>query len=672
MEFTYDENTIRKYKHSFLKGELLEKGVVSDNIYQSWVRCRQSNVDASQKVLIREATDTHTPNDILESSRYIRKQSEYIYQMKFDLLSKIGIAVFYLNRNLSVFSKGGNRKLLDELKSKNLRFSTNMSENLVGTNAAALAVQGKKSCIVIGEEHYTDVLSDYVTIAFPYFRTFPQSKIFAQDAFINLYIMPVKLADDLHFSVIRYLGSLDFYTDPSHKLKDLMSEFNAKANHSCYILLDQAGIIMDVNILFCEAFDICQDMVCGKRPEQLYPELGDIMKRLYRQEKVKSCSIVFNSLSAGKNEFYVDAMPMTKDQKLAGYIIVLTDSRHVQRYVNRLVNKGAYYTFDSLIGKNRDFEISKRMAARIASGNSNVLICGESGTGKELFAQSIHNASDRSHGPFVSINCAALPKELISSELFGYEEGAFTGARKGGSMGKFEQANQGTLFLDEIAEMPLDMQSVLLRVIEERTVSRLGGSQPRSVDVRIIAATNRDLMKYIEENKFRLDLYYRLNVMRLDLIPLRNHIDDIPLLVDHFIRHFNESAHKSVRELEPRAMECLMKYSWPGNIRELRNVMERCVNLSVQDIITLECLPAELLREQAFSQTSQQFPLPMQPDMPEQAFSSQHYNSYEEYECQRIVELMKQYKGNRTQVAQELGISRATLYRKMKKISNWN
>ena len=160
--------------------------------------------------------------------------------------------------------------------------------------------------------------------------------------------------------------------------------------------------------------------------------------------------------------------------------------------------------------------------------------------------------------------------------------------------------------------------------------------------------------------------------MRLDLIPLRNHIDDIPLLVDHFIRHFNESAHKSVRELEPRAMECLMKYSWPGNIRELRNVMERCVNLSVQDIITLECLPAELLREQAFSQTSQQFPLPMQPDMPEQAFSSQHYNSYEEYECQRIVELMKQYKGNRTQVAQELGISRATLYRKMKKISNWN
>ena len=667
MEFTYDKNAIRKYKNSFLKGELLEKGVISEHIYQSWVRCRQSNVDAAQKVLIREATDTQTSNDILESSRYFRRQSEYIYQMKFDLLSNIGVAVFYLNRKLSVFSKGGNRKLLDELKSKNLRFSTNMSENLVGTNAAALAIQGKKPCMVIGEEHYADALSGYVTFAFPYFRTFPQSKIFLQDAFINMYVMPVELADDLHFSVIRYLGSLDFYTDPSHELKDLMSEFNAKANHSCYILLDQAGIIMDVNILFCEAFDICQDMACGKKPE-----LGDIMKRLYRQEKVKSSSIVFNSLSAGKNDFYVDAMPITKDQKLMGYIIVLTDSRHVQRYVNRLVNKGAYYTFDSLIGKNRDFELSKRMAARIAAGNSNVLICGESGTGKELFAQSIHNASDRSNGPFVSINCAALPKELISSELFGYEEGAFTGARKGGSMGKFEQANQGTLFLDEIAEMPLDMQSVLLRVIEERTVSRLGGSQPRSVDVRIIAATNRDLIKYIEENKFRLDLYYRLNVMRLDLIPLRNHIDDIPLLVDHFIGHFNKSAHKSVRELEPRAMECLMKYTWPGNVRELRNVMERCVNLSVQDVITLDCLPAELQREQNFSPASEEFKTPTKPDHSEQDFAGRHYGSYEEYECRRIVELMKKYKGNRTQVAQELGISRATLYRKMKKISNWN
>ena len=159
MEFTYDKNAIRKYKNSFLKGELLEKGVISEHIYQSWVRCRQSNVDAAQKVLIREATDTQTSNDILESSRYFRRQSEYIYQMKFDLLSNIGVAVFYLNRKLSVFSKGGNRKLLDELKSKNLRFSTNMSENLVGTNAAALAIQGKKPCMVIGEEHYADALS---------------------------------------------------------------------------------------------------------------------------------------------------------------------------------------------------------------------------------------------------------------------------------------------------------------------------------------------------------------------------------------------------------------------------------------------------------------------------------------------------------------------------------
>ena len=214
-----------------------------------------------------------------------------------------------------------------------------------------------------------------------------------------------------------------------------------------------------------------------------------------------------------------------------------------------------------------------RMAAR---SSSNVLIEGESGTGKELFAQAIHNASKRSAGPFVAVNCGAIPRELIASELFGYSEGAFTGAKKGGNPGKFELADGGTLFLDEIGDMPLEQQVALLRVIQEKSVSRIGSNQVIPVDVRIICATNKNLLELMQTGRFRQDLYYRLNVINLRILPLRERKEDIPVLFQHFLQQMNQEGNQLSQQ---DVIEHLLSYDWPGNVRELQNVVERFVHL---------------------------------------------------------------------------------------------
>ncbi|WP_066069170.1 sigma-54 interaction domain-containing protein [Neobacillus soli] len=258
--------------------------------------------------------------------------------------------------------------------------------------------------------------------------------------------------------------------------------------------------------------------------------------------------------------------------------------------------KGKYH-FNHLIGKSSTFLATKKLAERISGNNSSVLLIGESGTGKELFAHAIHNHSMRASLPFVAINCASIPEHLLESELFGYEDGAFTGAKKGGKKGQFEIANNGSLFLDEIGDMPLTMQSKLLRVLQEKEVQRVGGQKSIAVDVRIIAATHRDLEKLVEDGKFRQDLYYRLNVIKIEIPPLRKRTDDIPLISISLLKKIEKKFFRKGIGLSAEVKERLMQHSWPGNIRELENVLERAIN--VLDGKTIE--PAHLplyLRDQ--------------------------------------------------------------------------
>jgi PAS domain S-box-containing protein len=352
----------------------------------------------------------------------------------------------------------------------------------------------------------------------------------------------------------------------------------------------------------------------------------------------------------GLKHFIKTAIPIRdEDGNLTGVVDTFREIKRVRKMVNRMVGAQANFCFSDIIGQSPVLMDSIRLAKIAAQSSSNVLIEGESGTGKELFAQAIHNASSYCDGPFVAINCAALPRELIESELFGYEEGAFTGASRGGRPGKFELASGGTIFLDEIGDMPLDMQAKLLRVLQERRVLRLGGRHYISCDVRIIVATNKNLVQEVELGNFRRDLYYRLNVLSIVIPPLRQRGADLELLVQHLTHKINRQLDREVRSFSPGALEILRSFSWPGNVRQLENMVERAVNIAQNSEVTTE----EVMR--LFDQ--QQAP----------ASVAEKPLSIEEVEQLAIERALKAADGNISLAARLLKISRNTLYNKLKK-----
>jgi transcriptional regulator with PAS, ATPase and Fis domain len=301
--------------------------------------------------------------------------------------------------------------------------------------------------------------------------------------------------------------------------------------------------------------------------------------------------------------------------------------------------------FNRLVGESSEMRRIITLAGRIAKKPSAVLIEGETGTGKELFARAIHEDSER-EGPFVPVNCGALPRELMQSELFGYEDGAFTGAKKGGRIGKFELANHGTLFLDEIGEMPLDMQVSLLRILQDKTVTPLGSNSKRTVDVRIIAATNKNLRKMVEDGDFREDLYYRINVMNIIMPPLRQRPEDIPLIAQYLLKKLCRENNMNVPSIEKDVLRILREYDWPGNVRELNNAIEHALFISGNDLLTTDLLPSYLLERSDNNIL--------------------RLNSIQDFEAVAIMKALDASGGNITVTAKELGITRATLYKKIR------
>ncbi len=309
------------------------------------------------------------------------------------------------------------------------------------------------------------------------------------------------------------------------------------------------------------------------------------------------------------------------------------------------------YSFGSIISQSQDMAQVKDVAHKYAQTDAPVLITGATGTGKEMFAHAVHSASPRAAAPFVCVNCAAIPRELLESELFGYESGAFTGASKKGKVGKIQLANSGTLFLDEIGELSTKAQVKLLRVLETKMLERLGGVKPQKVDFRLVAATNRDLKEMMGRGEFRDDLYYRLSTMSVDIPPLSKRGGDIELLVKHFL---SASDHGDI-QISPEAMEALGSYNWPGNVRELKNIVERAVSLSEDNVIGLEQLPAEVLQMGCAS---------------EDLFGNSDSLLADEmarFERAVLERAMRLNKGNMSKTAKILGVSRSTLYEKCRK-----
>ncbi|MEA4901072.1 sigma-54 interaction domain-containing protein [Desulfitobacterium sp.] len=336
-----------------------------------------------------------------------------------------------------------------------------------------------------------------------------------------------------------------------------------------------------------------------------------------------------------------------------------TSKRQQKLYEEVKKLQNTRYTFEDIIGESESLIKTKSMANFVANGISSILIYGDTGTGKELFAQSIHNASPRRAKPFVALNCGALPATLIESNLFGYEEGAFTGAKKGGSPGAFEQANGGTIFLDEISEMELGLQTKLLRVLQEREVVRIGGLKPKKIDVRVIASTNKDLNVLIAEGKFRQDLFYRLNVVQIKIPPLKERQGDIILLAKYFMQKYNVAFGKAIEKIDPETIGILKNHNWPGNVRELQNCIEHAMNMVGRD--TYELLPKHLpsyLRQESDS-VKDAVVLEIKPG------NLNLGDALRETEKKIIKEALEVVKYKKVKAARLLGISTTTLWRKI-------
>ena len=402
-------------------------------------------------------------------------------------------------------------------------------------------------------------------------------------------------AAELHHILESYRGRL-VYTDygidsvlsESEDIKRQLKTILHFTNDSI-IAADLSGHITEYNESSERSFGLRKSDVLGRKINEVFPELGtdDVLE--------KGGAVNNEIVTIGHIPYVVNKYGVyNEENELAGVVLFFQKYMEMEKTRNKLrskmIPKGheARYTMDSILGKSAVIGELKNIAHKMAESSSTVLITGESGTGKEVFAQAIHNASSRKNMPFIAVNCSALAASLLESELFGYEEGAFTGARKGGKIGLFEMADKGTLFLDEIGEMPFELQAKLLRVLMEREVMRIGGTDLIRVDVRIIAATNKNLLELTREGKFREDLYYRINVLPLPLPPLRERKEDIPMLAQAFLQEFGAD-----KALSGKVLRILRGYDWPGNIRELHNCIEYMYQLS-DDTIEAEDIPEHI------------------------------------------------------------------------------
>lgn len=416
-------------------------------------------------------------------------------------------------------------------------------------------------------------------------------------------------------------------------------------------IIDNNGYIRFINDSACNILGVKREEIIGKMADS------------FTRSKPMLLEIIANKKSIIDKEYFLSFKNKTihllnsgypffdENGSITGAIDIFQKIQRTRKVANTFAGYQAFFTFSNLIGENKLFKECIRIAKIFAKNDENLLILGESGTGKELFAQAIHNQSSRATQPFVALNCANFPNDLIDSELFGYEEGAFTGAAKGGKPGKFELAHGGTLFLDEIGEMPFSLQAKLLRVLETRHITRIGGNKLFRADVRIITATNRDLHALAQEGQFRSDLYYRLKILFLKLPSLRERKEDILILASHFLSKFEERVNIHTKGFTKGAKELMLNYNWPGNVRELENTISRTVFLNQDDYITKE----SLLRAGLDATTPPKF---------EKKITSNIKLSKE-----TILEAMQQTSQNKKKAAELLGISRPTLYKLLKNLN---
>ncbi len=666
---------------SFIHNEEYDYSFMRPEVLASWERSREAGVDPL-------GMNTALLNEV-ELEERIRTNQELIdivhpyVENLYSIVSKgSGFYILFCDKDGYILDLVGDDDIIEHGKTHSLLvIGANRGESTVGTNAIGTCIVDKKPIQLWNEEHYKSRHKDYVCSGAPFFDK--DGNVLGCLAITGRY-------QDVHPHTLGMVTSAVDGISKELRIReayDKIEHISAQRNSiiesmtSGLMLLNQSFHITHVNNVALQMLGLQSDKIMGKNMFSILSfdednsedeNIDYISKEVYNKES----SIYFIGSNQPPQRFNISvSFVRGTDGSKEGTVVRFNEAKTINRLVNKISGYNSHYTFQSILGDSPIMRDMVDLCKRAAASNSNVLILGESGTGKELIAQYMNNQSPCAAGPFVAINCAALPKSLVESELFGYEKGAFTGASKEGNPGKFELADGGTIFLDEIGDMPLDVQVSLLRVIQTREIVRIGGKYPKPINVRIIAATNRNLEEAIASKTFREDLYYRLNVLTINVPPLRARGQDVSLLANAFIEKYNLSKGRTIK-ISDDAMALLLSYSWPGNIRELENAIERAVNITAGDVIQVEHLPPALLTPKDNGH-HQRGPTPMGQTglpggspfgTPGQGFPYSNVLGGEmRMPSDDIVYALQRCGGNVTEAAKMLGISRRTLYRKMEK-----
>ncbi|MBU2699664.1 transcriptional regulator of acetoin/glycerol metabolism [Sporomusaceae bacterium BoRhaA] len=628
---------------------------VRSQILASWIRCHNAGVDPGDMRLHRALTDINLKKLLRNKEKLICIAKPFMANL-YKFVQGSGFVVVLTDEQGYIMEVFSDDDSLQNSITKNFFQGASWREEEAGTNAIGTALEIGEPIQVSGAEHYCQKHHCLTCSAAPLFDS--KGKIIG-----ILNMSGASQASHLHTLGMVVAAAEAIMAQMSIQQKNcelaivnnrLTNFFNTVSDG--VVIVDKDNRIIQMNPAAQKIFDKSEQQVLGIFINDLFEKEGASLKQLLATNEPYTDVEIEGTCSC-----LASREPIINEQDgIIGGIILLRPIKRVKNLVNCYSGNYATFCFSDIVGDSVQIREVIHIARQAAVTRSNVLIQGESGTGKEMFVQAIHNSSTSQNGPFIALNCGAIPRELIDSELFGYDDGAFTGAKRGGKPGKFELASGGTLFLDEIGDMPLEEQTALLRVIQERKVARIGSDKMIPVNVRLICATNKNLSQEVERGTFRHDLFYRLNVLSILLPPLRHHIEDLPLLFKYFLEKLSRDRNCKFT-VESTVVDCLMQYAWPGNIRELQNVVERAVSLAQDGVITLRQLPPEF-----YSTPSQALPVGKTLPLSIVGSREQRKKIAHDAEKNKIIQLLNIYGGNVSQVARVLEVSRKTLYNKIR------
>ena len=658
-----EQSRVSEIRAAFFQDPAADLDGLRETVAKSWIRSKKEKISPHRADFGR-----------LDSQSFLAahavKQRPVLFDYIFSYLDSLYAAHDFSSTVLVLTDPAGRiinlygaREELLALSQLGMTEECTLRESAVGTNAIGTCIYTREPVYIQGDEHYNDKLCRFITYGAPIFDH--KNELSAVLGAISRKEGRDPLLLALITAVASSIGKECLVYHQAHSLIDQQNRLDTLINTMNYgiVFLDDQARIIKTNSVARYFFLMYEYELIGQHistyisPEDV--DFSRLTNNLYEQE------VTVNSGDIKKFHFQVSVYIIKTGDQKKNFLLVLQKPAERKADAAADGSLAAKWRFNDIVGTSPALQETLNLARIASKTNCTVLITGESGTGKELIAQAIHNESKCKNGPFVAVNCGAIPKELIESELFGYESGAFTGAKKNGMPGKFEMANGGTIFLDEIGDMSFDLQVCLLRFLQEQEVTRIGGKNPIKVNVRVIAATNKNLEEAINNAVFRMDLYYRLNVFNIHVPPLRERTGDIGNLAHWFLQKFKCASNQAFVGFTPEALDAMQNYSWPGNIRELENTIERAVLIGRSDRIRLDDLPEKIraMRDHHLAEAPGMRAAPARPPVIEPVVPM----NIEEIEKSTILRALHSTGGNVTRAAQEIGISRRTLYRKMKK-----